>query len=284
MNFSVLMSVYIKENPEYFDLALKSNLLDQTLKPSEFILVCDGPLNIELEKVIEKYSELFPEIFKVYRLSKNGGLGEALNYGLKKCMYEIIARSDSDDICVAERFEKQIEFLKNNRDVAVLGTAIDEFDSDPNKRVFLKLLPTNSVELYEFAKFRSPLNHMSVMFRKSVVQSVGSYMHMKYLEDYYLWLRILIAGHKIANLSDVLVHARIGNGMIYRRSSREYISGWERLSRYMLEEKMINKAEYLRNILAVRIFIYMPPVFKKFLYKTLLRNNHWSEALCTAEF
>lgn len=122
------------------------------------------------------------------------------------------------------------------------------------------------------------------MFRKSVVQSVGSYMHMKYLEDYYLWLRILIAGHKIANLSDVLVHARIGNGMIYRRSSREYISGWERLSRYMLEEKMINKAEYLRNILAVRIFIYMPPVFKKFLYKTLLRNNHWSEALCTAEF
>lgn len=112
MNFSVLMSVYFKENPEYFDLALKSNLLDQTLKPSEFILVCDGPLNIELEKVIEKYSELFPEIFKVYRLSKNGGLGEALNYGLKKCMYEIIARSDSDDICVAERFEKQIEFLK----------------------------------------------------------------------------------------------------------------------------------------------------------------------------
>lgn len=273
MNFSVLMSVYFKENPEYFDLALKSNLLDQTLKPSEFVLVCDGPLNADLDKVIEKYRKLFPEIFKVYRLSENGGLGEALNYGLKKCTYEIVARSDSDDICVAERFEKQIEFLKNNTDIAVLGSAIDEFDFDPDKRMFLKLLPTTGAELYEFAKFRSPLNHMSVIFRKSIVQSVGSYMHMKYLEDYYLWLRILIAGYKIANLSDVLVHARIGNGMVYRRSSREYISGWEKLSRYMLKEKMINKAEYLRNILAIRAFIYMPVSIKTFSYKKLLRKG-----------
>lgn len=273
MKFSVLMSVYFKENPVYFDLALKSNLIDQTLKPDEFILVCDGKLTTELEEVINKYTELFPNIFKVYRLAENKGLGTALNYGLEKCSYEIVARADSDDISDSERFEKQLNFLESNKDIDVLGAAIDEFDSDPNKRVFLKLLPTNSVELYEFAKFRSPLNHMSVMFRKSVVQSVGSYMHMKYLEDYYLWLRILIAGHKIANLSDVLVHARIGNGMIYRRSSREYISGWERLSRYMLENKMINKAEYLRNILAVRIFVYMPAPIKNFSYKTLLRKN-----------
>ena len=283
MKFSVLMSVYFKENPEYFDLALQSNLSNQSLKPDEFVLVCDGQLNDGLERVIEKWAGLYPEVFKVYRLSENRGLGEALNYGLEKCTYEIVARSDSDDVCAAERFEKQIEFLKNNEDIAVLGTAIDEFESNPDKRMFLKLMPTAHAELYEFAKFRSPLNHMSVMFRKSVVKSVGSYVHMKYLEDYYLWLRILIAGYKIANLGDVLVHARVGNGMVYRRSSRDYISGWGKLSRYMLESGMINRAEYLRNVLAVRTFIYMPPVFKKVLYR-LIRNNHRGEASCTAEF
>ena len=272
MNFSVLMSVYYKENPVFFDLALKSNLIDQTLKPDEFVLVCDGSLNAELNEIIEKYSELFPNIFKVYRLAKNMGLGNALNFGLEKCNNEIVARADSDDICLSTRYEKQIAFLEKNQAVAVLGSAIDEFDVDPANPINVKILPTDSKEIYSFAKFRNPLNHMSVIFKKSIVQTVGSYIHMPYLEDYYLWLRIIATGYKVENLSDILVHTRIGNGMVVRRGNREYISGWKKLSRYMLNEKMINKAENLRNVIAVRIFIYMPPFFKKILYKTFLRK------------
>lgn len=273
MKFSVLMSVYFKENPVYFDLALKSNLIDQTLKPDEFILVCDGKLTTELEEVINKYTELFPNIFKVYRLAENKGLGTALNYGLEKCSYEIVARADSDDISDSERFEKQLNFLESNKDIDVLGAAIDEFDSDVSNPLHIKFLPTESKKIYEFAKFRNPVNHVTAVFKKNVIEAAGSYKHILYLEDYYLWLRVINNGYKIANLNDVLVHVRIGNGMVRRRGSRDYISGWEKLSCYMLENKMINKAEYLRNILAVRIFVYMPAPIKNFSYKTLLRKN-----------
>lgn len=270
--FSVLMSVYSKENAEFFDKALYSNLEDQTRKPDEFVLICDGKLNKELDDVISKYEKLYPDIFFVYRTEQNQGLGKALNYGLTKCTNNIILRSDSDDICDSSRFEIQVQYMEQHPDIAVCSSYIDEFDSDWKKPEKKKILPLSNKELYNMAKFRNPINHMAAAFRKNIILDIGSYRHIPYVEDYELWVRTLINGYKLANIDKILVHARVGNGMIKRRGNKEYIKSWSILNKYMIRNNMINCIEYVRNMIAVCAFVYMPSDLKEFIYKKLLRK------------
>lgn len=271
--FSVLMSVYYKENAEYFDIALKSNLCDQTLKPDEFVLICDGPLTEELNTVIRKYEELYPEIFRVCRLEKNAGLGNALNFGLRQCNYDLIARADSDDICASNRFEKQIEFFKSNPEVDIVGSWIDEFDTDPNIPVSKKIMPLSHEEIFQMAKSRNPINHMTVMFKKSVVTGVGSYKDLPYCEDYFLWVRAIASGARFANIGEYLVQARIGNGMIQRRANKIIINSRYEINKYMLQNKMINCFTMIKNVGGMAAFIFAPTWLKSFVYKYILRNG-----------
>ena len=272
MNFSLLMSVYNKENPNFFDSALESNLINQTLKPNEFVLVCDGPLNDEIDAVIEKYVSLFPEIMAVYRLPKNEGLGKALNFGIEKCRNEIIVRADSDDISAFNRFEKQMAFLEKNKDIAVFGSSIEEFIDDYTKSEHSKKMPLTDSEIRNYIKRRNPINHMTVVFKKSMIEKIGSYMPMPYLEDYYLWVRAAAGGYKFANMEESLVYARVGNGMIKRRGRKEQISGWKTIGKYMLEKKMITKAEYIQNVIAINFFVHMPSSLKELSYRFVLRK------------
>lgn len=271
--FSVLMSVYYKENPKHFDEAIESILINQTCVPDEFVLVCDGKLTLELESVIEKYSNKFPCILKIIRLKENAGLGNALNYGMPYCSYELIARADSDDICAPYRFEEQIKFMVKNKDIGISSSYIDEFDEDYKKPKNIKKLPLGNDELVKMSKYRNPLNHMSVMFRKSIILSIGSYHHIPYVEDYELWIRAINNGVKLANIDKILVHARVGNGMVGRRGNRQYISSWKKMSDYMIKYKMINIFEYARNMISIIGFVYMPPKIKDVVYKTILRKG-----------
>lgn len=271
--FSVLMSVYYKEKAEYFELSLKSILIEQSVKPNEVVLVCDGHLTDELNYVIEKYVEKFPNILKVYRLETNQGLGRALNYGLEQCSYPLVARADSDDICTKNRFEVQLDYMKCNPTVAVVGSNIAEFDCDIDKICSIKKMPTMHSELIKLAKIRNPLNHMAVMFRKKDILAVGSYQHIPWVEDYYLWVRMISAGKKIANINQVLVYARVGNGMVERRGNKEYIESWKKLNMYMLKNQMISKFEKIRNMVMIKVFVYMPNGLKKFAYKNVLRKS-----------
>lgn len=270
--FSVLMSVYHKEQPNYFKEALDSILVNQTLKPDEFVLVADGPLNDSLNKIINEYEKNYEKILLVYRLENNVGLGKALNYGLSKCTYNLVARADSDDINLPERFELQIDKFKKDDSIDVLGTFIDEFDNDCNCPINYKKMPLEHNELYKMAKKRNPINHMSVMFKKKAIMDAGAYQHLPYLEDYYLWVRVIANGGKLKNLHKYLVHVRVGNGMVFRRSNKEYIPGWKILNNYMKDKKIINSIEYVRNIINIYAFIYMPISLKKIAYKVLLRN------------
>ena len=267
--FSVLMSVYDKEEPEYFDMALKSILVEQTLKPTEFILVCDGPLNNNLNDVICKYKNAFNDILKIYRLKENVGLGRALNYGLKKCRFELVARADSDDICVCDRFEKQVSYFLSHDYIAVLGSDIKEFRTDPNICCSYKSMPNSFNNILKKAKYRNPMNHMTVMFKKIIIDSVGSYVHMPYTEDYYLWVRVLSNGYKIENINEALVYARIGNGMVERRGNKKQVSSLKQIYRYMLKNNMINSIRYIINMITVRVFVYMPSSARKILYSFL---------------
>lgn len=270
--FSVLMSVYYKENPKHFAEALKSNLINQTLKPDEMVLICDGDLTDELNEVIAQYEELFPGILNVYRLEFNSGLGNALNYGLSKCKYDWVARSDSDDICVNNRFEVQIEFLKSNPDIDIVSSYISEFDNDLSDLSQCKKMPLSHSEIVKMTKIRNPINHMAVMFRRKTILQIGSYKHLPCIEDYFLWVRAICNGAKLANIDKVLVYVRIGNGMVQRRSNKDYIRSWKILSKYMLDNNLINSIECARNILSIYVFVYTPVRMKKMLYKYILRR------------
>lgn len=268
----MLMSVYYKERPEFFELSLESNLKNQTLPPDEFVLVCDGKLTPGLEAVIDKYLKMFPDVFKVYR-KENGGLGKALNFGLPKCSWSLVARSDSDDICAPDRFEKQVRFMEEHPETGIISSYIDEFSEEYSKPTHIKTLPLTHEELYQMAKFRNPLNHMSVMMRRDDIMRIGSYRHIPYVEDYELWVRAMINGIKIANIGEVLVHARTGNGMVQRRGNKKYIKSWHLMNKEMIKAGMIGYGTYLRNMLSITTFVLMPVGIKSFLYDRVLRRR-----------
>lgn len=270
--FSVLMSVYYKEKPEFFNLALESILSLQSLPPDEFVLVCDGDLTPGLEDVIKKYESLYPQILKVYR-KENGGLGKALNFGLPKCNFSLVARADSDDICATDRFEKQVKYMEEHPEVGIISSYIDEFEENWKSPSHVKTLPLTHEELYQMAKFRNPLNHMSVMMRKDDVLRIGSYRHIPYIEDYELWVRAMINGIKLGNVGEVLVHARIGNGMVQRRGTKQYIKSWHIMNKEMIQAGMIGYGTYLRNMAAITAFVFLPAGLKESLYKKVLRKE-----------
>ncbi len=273
MKFSVLMSVYCKENPDYFDQSLKSILIEQTVIPNELVLVKDGELNSELDNVVNRYVKLFPNIMKIIELKTNSGLGEALRIGLESCSFEYIARMDSDDISCSTRFEKQIDFINKNQDIDVVGSNIIEFIDAVDNVVAVRKVPSGMKDIIKMCKHRNPMNHVSVFFRKASVKKAGSYKSLYYVEDYFLWVRMILDGCRFMNINDELVYVRVGEKMYERRSDTKTLTSWKTLQSFMLKEKSINIFECLFNIISMSIFVYIPPKFKKSIYKNFFRKK-----------
>ena len=176
MKFSVLMSSYVRDNPDELRLAFKSIWDDQTVKPSEIVIVKDGPLTPELDAVIEEYSQNAP--VKIVPLAENGGLGKALAIGLTHCSCDYVARMDSDDISVPDRFEKQCSYIAAHPDVAICGGVILEFKKDLNEIIGKRELPLSDKEIKSFVRSRNPFNHMTVFFNKNEILRAGNYEHL----------------------------------------------------------------------------------------------------------
>lgn len=270
--FSVLMSVYIKENADFFYKSLES-IWNQSVRPSEVILVCDGPLSDELEGVIEHFLDIMNGKLVVKRLEKNVGLGRALNYGMEFCKYDYIARMDTDDIALPNRFEKQINFLENNPNVVILGSYIGEFDTDENIIISKKIVPIDEKTIKKYAKKRNPFNHMSVIFRKDIIELVGGYEDVPYFEDYYLWIKVLNCGYETANLPEILIYARIGNGMIDRRGGISYVKKIWNMRNKMYKLGFISIIDYIFLSLIQSAVALVPKGFRSFIYKNILRKK-----------
>jgi len=272
MDFSVLMSVYIKESPEFLEKSLESVLITQTLTPSDVVLVKDGPLTNELEDVIKKFKSEFPNQLNVIGLEKNLGLGKALNIGLENCKYDLVARMDSDDISVEHRFETQLRYFEENHTLDVVGGNIIEFYDFPSQPVAERKVPSTMQEIVEMMKRRNPMNHVSVMFKKSAVLRAGGYKHLPYLEDYYLWVRMVETNCLMINIDDTLVYVRTGAEMYKRRGNKEYIRGWYTLQQKMKAMGNVNSLNVAFNMASIIGFIYMPVGLKELAYKKILRK------------
>ena len=212
MKFSVLMSLYIKENPQYLRECFAS-LKAQTHPADEIVLVLDGAITAELQAVVDEYLSQLP--LKIVPLAQNRGLGKALNEGLRHCSFDWVMRMDTDDICVPERFAKQIEFIEKHPDTVVFGGQIAEFGENVQDIVAYRNVPTSAQVIVQFTQKRCPFNHMTVAYQKEAVLGCGGYEDLQ--EDYYLWIKLVALGQKVANLPDILVYARVGNGMVGRR-------------------------------------------------------------------
>jgi glycosyltransferase involved in cell wall biosynthesis len=216
---SVLMSVYYKETPRNLDQCLES-LANQTVPADEIVLVKDGVLPFELEETLVSWQKKLP--LKIVGYEENKGLAYALNYGLDYCLNELIARMDSDDICLPDRFEKQISFFEKNKNTVLLSGYISEFNEEPNDILSIRKVPIEYKKIVKYLKKRNAFNHMAVMFKKSVLILIGGYEEIVGFEDYDLWIRLVQAGYRVDNIPEILVYVRIGNNMIMRRRGFRY--------------------------------------------------------------
>lgn len=269
--YSVLMSVYHKEKPEYLKQAIES-IQAQTFPTDDFVLVCDGPLNEGLDAVIASKQQEMGDTLNVVRLAKNCGLGNALNEGIKHCKNELVARMDSDDIAYSNRCEKQINVFNTHPEVSICSGVVEEFTTDPAAVDTRRVLPETNAEIVEFAKKRNPFNHPCVMYKKTAVEAVGSYQDFYLLEDYYLWLRMLMAGYQGYNIQKSLLHMRAGSDMYLRRAGWKYAKTQAKLFEYMKEQGFIGNGQYIKSCVIRSGSALAPNWLRKFMFEKVLRK------------
>lgn len=266
--YSVLMSLYKKERPDYFRLALRS-MISQTVKPDEIVLVEDGPLTDDLYKVVEEYKPYLHIVINKHNL----GLGLALNEGLKACRNELIARMDTDDISKPDRCEKQLQRFKERPELAIVGSHIDEFMGETYNVISQRRVPITFEEIYNYARRRSAFNHPAVMYRKSAVLSEGGYSDLKRNQDVDLFGRMLFKGYKAENIDASLLWFRISDELSQRRKS------WENTWSYIATIKKFWKLGYSSfgdyatvAIAQIGMFI-LPAKIQNWIYKKFLRRS-----------
>lgn len=272
-DFSVLMSVYKKDNPIYLDKALNS-VESQTIIPTEIILVEDGPISDELQKIINKHKLNFINNFKVIKSIQNQGLGASLQLGTKFVSTNWIARMDSDDISVHDRFEHQLKKIIMNPEVAVVGGQITEFSKKPSNIIGYRKVPTSEQKIRDFTKWRSPFNHPTVIINKKVLQKVGGYIPYGNLEDYYLWSRIISKKYSVCNLNKTLVYMRADEGMYNRRGKISNICFFYKLRKYLWRKQMVSFQEFLIGNLLVTLNIILPNKLRKVIYQKYLHKDN----------
>jgi len=270
MTFSVLMSLYYKERSEYLRQSLDS-VFNQSVSPGEVVLVEDGPLTPELNALVEEFAAVHNGL-NVVLLSKNGGLGNALNEGLKHCSYELVARMDTDDIAAIDRFEKQVSFMSNNPDIDICGSWLQEFEGDISNKKAIKKVPVTHEEISEYIKSRNPLNHPSVMFRKKAVIDAGGYKPFPLFEDYYLWARMMVNGCKFANIPECLVNFRVSTDMYKRRGGFKYAKDSAKFQWTLHKLGIISAASAIKASILRGIIYLLPNHLRALIYSKLLRS------------
>ncbi len=272
MEYSVLMSVYYKENPKWFEESIKS-MLNQTIKTNDFVLIEDGPLTDELEKVVIKYEKEFPKVFNVVRLKENQGLGPALAIGVKACKNEWIARMDSDDYSVPDRIEKQFNVIKEKPEIDMIGSSVAEFiDTIDNIQAY-RLLPSSHENIVKFSKKRNPFGHPSVLFKKSKVLEAGNYRKYHLVEDYDMWIRMIEHNTTCYNIPEILVYMRIGKDFYKRRGGIKYLKSILKFKTEQYRKHYYSLKDYIISSGSSIIACLVPNYIRKLIYKKILRKG-----------
>lgn len=267
---SVLMSLYIKEKPEYAKACFDS-LLRQIVQADEWVIVEDGPLTNEMYSLLDDFQERYPGLIKRISLEENQGLGSALKMGVAECRNKLIARMDTDDIAREDRFKKQLAEFKKNPNLDICGSHIIEFEGSIDNILSKRIVPLDHKEIVKYQKTRSAFNHMTVMYKKSAVLKAGNYEHCPLMEDDMLWVKMILSGAECSNIDDYLVYARTGSAMIERRGGWEYFKKYRSGKRKIKNTGYINIMEYFKAIIPQLIVSLLPKKVRFFVFTKLLR-------------
>lgn len=274
--YSVLMSVYIKVVPEELKISIDS-MLAQTLPPSEFVIVKDGPLTDELDMLIDGYLHKFPDIFKIVALTENVGLGSAYSAGTAYCNAEYIVIMDCDDYSVPERCEKEAEFFLSHPDTDIVGSSIYEFQNSIDNIVALRKMPESHEECVKFAHSRCPCAHPSTMLKKSALEKAGGYRKCMLAEDYDLYVRMIMCGCIFYNLPQALVYVRVSPDFYERRGGIKYLKKVISFKMSFYKYGFYSRFDLFKGIVIHTIVCIMPNSIRSFIYKHLLRKSPESE-------
>ena len=268
--FSVLMSLYIKEKKKYFEACMES-MIGQTVRPTEIVIVFDGPLSKELKESVFQYQNQHPGWIKIIDNKQNKGLGLALADGVPACTYDLIARMDTDDIARKDRFEKQLKMFMKNPKLDICGSPLIEFEGNINNKLSERKVPLKHSDIAKYQRQRSAFNHMTVMYKKSAVLRAGNYEHCPLMEDDMLWIRMLISGALCANIDDYLVYARTGYAMIERRGGWEYYKKYKDAKKKILATGYISKWDYYKTVGIQLVVTMVPRKVRLYIFTKLLR-------------
>lgn len=271
-NFSVCMSVYKNDNTTDFAEAVLS-IYNQTCPPDEIVLVIDGPVPEIMHNTIDALVQK-TGIMKVIQLEQNMGHAIARQTGLEAAKNDLYAVMDADDLSVPNRFEKQLKAFEEHPDVSVVGGLINEFIHTTDNVVGTRIVPENDADVKAYLKSRCPMNLVTVMLKKSDVMKVGGYQDWYCEEDYYLWIRLTLAGFKFYNIQENLVNVRVGEDMYQRRGGKKYFQSEARLQKYMLEYKFISFPKYVYNvIIRWAVQVAMPNWLRGWVFQTFARSS-----------
>ena len=270
--YSVLMSVYYKENASYLDYSIDS-MLKQSIFPNEFVIVKDGKLTNDLDKIIEKYSNKYPELFKVVELEKNMGLGEALRVGILNCKYEFIARMDSDDYSVPDRIEKEFTIFEKMPELGLVGSNVEEFEDEIENIKCHVVLPETNEQIEKFSKKRCPFRHPSLLYKKSEVINAGNYRTFYLCEDYDLYIRMIKNNCKCYNIQEPLVFMRISEDFYKRRGGWKYMKTILKFKSEQLKTGYFSVFDFLITTIPHIIVCLMPNKLRDYIYRNFLRKK-----------
>ena len=269
--YSVLMSVYAKDRPEYLDAAIAS-MAEQTVPFRDMVVVCDGPLTDGLDAVLSEWGRELGERMIVHHLSENGGLGAALAAGMPLCHCDVVARMDADDMSRPGRCELLLEKMAAEG-LDLIGGAIEEFDREPGDMGSVREVPLLQADTEKGLKRRNPFNHMSVMFDRHMVEGAGGYQPFPWMEDYWLWARMIAIGCRCANVPDIVVDVRTGDGMYSRRSNMAYLRSQINFFSALRRIGLIDRADLARAIAERAAATILPPSLVRTVYNRLLRGQ-----------
>lgn len=270
--YTVLMSVYRKERPEYLKLSIQS-MLDQTAPPDEFILIKDGPLTVELDAVVDYYDKKHPGLFTIISNEKNLGLGPALAKGIVASRNELIARMDSDDVSDKTRCEKQLAEFERNPNLEMVGSFEAEFIGEKDNIVSIHRVPEKHSDIAKFMRRRCAILHPTVMYKKSAVIRSGNYHSVPLYEDYDLFARMILEYNVCSyNIQESLYYIRTSEDFFKRRGGLKYAKTVLKFKWGQYQKGYMSLDDFCISGLGQAIVCLVPNKIRKWIYVSFLRN------------
>jgi glycosyltransferase involved in cell wall biosynthesis len=266
--FSVLLPIWAGDRPDFLAAAFDSTVDGQTRPPDQVVVVQDGPIGEQLARRVAELAEASRVPVDVLVLERNIGLGPALDAGLAACRHPVVARMDADDISVAHRFAVQLPVIESGVDI--VGSGLAEFTDDPEQVVGTRTPPIEPADIRERARFAVPFNHPTVVYRRDLVLAVGGYTDFARMEDYLLWAKLILAGARVANVSEPLVKYRVGAGAYARRGGLEQLRTELEVQRRFRRLGFTTRNQYLRNVVVRGGYRLVPEGLRRAAYRRLI--------------